>query len=445
MLRLAKMFLALVLILIFVFMFVFTVFFERTTESDYSTLKPLPEFSLEELKSGKYTSGIVGYFTDTVPGRDRFVDINSKLKGLYGIFEDEIVVGPDIPDDSLEQPDWEPEESTPPETSDEDSRDETSDPDTEQSEDIDGIEPDKDPPVELSGSIVIIGTRGMEIFYGNLKNGVVFAETLNYFADNVDPGVNVYSMVIPKASAYYLGQSQKYSHLADRCFDNMQNIHSNLSDKVKIVDVYDILKEHAKEEIFFRTDHHWTALGGYYATKVFAKEAGVPFTDLSQYEEIRRPGYVGTLYKYSDYNQKLLNNPEDMVSYIPPSTYKATFYDHSLQNPRVKDSMFWSIPEDKKSSWYSTFLNGDKFATKVESDSCKNGRTLLLVKDSYGNVLAPYLVDSFQTIYIVDARDFRLNLFDTVLALGVTDVLFAEVAFSAVGGNYINKLKGLMG
>ncbi len=440
------------LIAAFLGMFVFTVFLPRTMESDYSTLKTWPEFSVEALFSGEYFEGIVAYFTDTVPGRDRFIDYNAKIKNLYGLTEDEEVVdrGPDSSesgdsddeDDFIDQPDWQPEVSTDNNNvSSDTSADVSSDASTPEGDEI--KDPDEPMEEELSNSILIIGTRAMEIFGGNLNNGKVFAETLNEFAENINQNINVYSMVIPKASAFYIHQSEKYAKYAPRNKENIDNINQNLSDRVIPIDAYGILEQHANEEIYFRTDHHWTGLGAYYAAKVFADKAGVNFTDLSRYTENRRAGYVGTLYKYSDYNPKLLNNPEDLVTYVPPSEYIATFYDHSFQNPR-EHSIFWDIAEEKRSSWYSTFLRGDSYSVKIQSKTCSNGRTLLIVKDSYGNALAPYFIDSFETVYIVDARFFEKGLYTFINEQGITDVLFAECTFSSCGAGYINKIKGLM-
>ena len=73
-------------------------------------------------------------------------------------------------------------------------------------------------------------------------------------------------------------------------------------------------------------------------------------------------------------------------------------------------------------------------AVKVKTD-VKNGRKLLIVKDSYGNAVPGYLFGSFEEIYVVDMRNFQCNLVDFIEDRGVTDVLFTMVTYSAVGGN----------
>ena len=79
-------------------------------------------------------------------------------------------------------------------------------------------------------------------------------------------------------------------------------------------------------------------------------------------------------------------------------------------------------------------MGGDELAVKVKTD-VKNGRKLLIVKDSYGNAVPGYLFGSFEEIYVVDMRNFQCNLVDFIEDRGVTDVLFTMVTYSAVGGN----------
>jgi hypothetical protein len=70
------------------------------------------------------------------------------------------------------------------------------------------------------------------------------------------------------------------------------------------------------------------------------------------------------------------------------------------------------------------------------STSVKNGRNLVIFKDSYGNALVPALVNSFENIYLCDIRYFDLNAVDFIERVGGTDVLFAMSSFSATGVNF---------
>ena len=453
------------------FMFVFSVFLPRETESNYTTLKEWPEFSFEDLFSGKYFKGISDYFSDTIYGRDTFVDFETKINALYGLEEEEkiITIKPDESDpdydESIEAESSETIESSDivsnevsdysseaPESSfipDESESDVVSEPESSEPEQGGGL-------AEISGSILIIGNRAMEIYYGNENGAIRYAEILNSFAEKVDPSVNVYSMVIPKSSAYYLGQAtqEKYQKLAIRNKNNIDTITNTLSEKVIDVNIYDILGRHANEEIYARTDHHWTALGAYYASSVFADKAGIAFDDISEFEEVRRPGYLGTyyyVYSSKDNNSALQQNPEDFLSFIPDAKYSTEYYSSSgFSNGPIEESklsehngFFFEISDKKIGSWYSTFILGDTYCVKATNEVCNNGRKLLIVKDSYGNALAPFMIEGFEEIYIVDGRKYSKNLNETIKEFGITDVLFAECTFSAVGSDYLNALEEL--
>ncbi len=440
-----------ILVCAFAFMFVFSVFFPRTTTSDYSILYQWPEFSTESLLSGKYFNGITKYFTDTINSRDKFVDFEASIRSLYGINEDTQLIQNDNGEPAPEDDNSQSNSSNVPSTNNSENIIEGSQFNNSIFESSIGasseITPDGDGEAlkaEISNNILIVGTRAMEIFYGNEKRAITFANVINSFAESVDPSVNVYSMVIPKASAYYLAQVEGYSHLANRNKDCMNQVSGALSDRVINVDIHNALGLHANEPIYLRTDHHWSALGAYYASTVFAEKAGVDYAPLDSYKEVVREGYLGTMYKYTNHSPILLNNPEDFLVYYPNADYTVTYYSSAdlKSNPKAHDGgFFWDISDSQRSSWYSTFLRGDSYSVKAVSNVCKNGRKLLIVKDSYGNALAPYMLEGFEEIYIVDARSYKRSLKETVESYGITDVLFAECTFSAVGTSYIDALK----
>ena len=440
-------------------MFVFSVFFPRTTVSDYSILKEWPEFSFKTLFSGEYVSDVMYCFTDTICGRDRFVDYEAKISDLYGVKDEQEIIN--IYEESDESS--EVAESSDETASSEGSSvsidasseisDETSSEQSESSSETSSQQPDEssDEPIEklnpeISGTVLLVGTRALELYGGNASNAALYAQVLNDFAEKLDKSVNVYSMVIPKASAYYVEQAKGYEGYILLNKRDIDIITDTLSDRVIDVNIYNTLGQHANEDIYFRTDHHWTALGAYYASGVFAEKAGVSFDPLSYFREERREGYLGTMYKYSNYSTTLLNNPEDFVAYYPDASYSTTYYNASdLKSSAFnhEDGFFWTIGDKQKSSWYSTFILGDSYSVKAVSNDCKNGRKLLIVKDSYGNALAPFMIEGFEEVYIVDARMYKRSLKETIEEFGITDVLFAECTFSAVGRDYINNLKEL--
>lgn len=284
------------------------------------------------------------------------------------------------------------------------------------------------------GNYVIVGNRAMEIYYGSAKYGQAYATYLNQYAELLDGKATVYSMVIPKSAAYYISTSKLYGKTQPRTKENLDNINSYLSDKVVSVDVYSALMKHTGEDIYFRTDHHWTALGAYYAAQELAKTAGVGFDDLSAFTSETRSGYLGSMYAVSNYNKRIKDNPDDFVLYYPDTTkYQSWMYSHSFTNPKEHDVLYYVSP-DSVSNWYLMFMNGDNGILYVKT-KLETGRKLIIVKDSFGNALCPYFMNSFDEIYIVDFREFKLNLIDFITDKGITDCVFALNAFNATSNS----------
>ena len=465
-LKLAKAVGSMLILGTFLFLFVFCTLLPRTTVSNYDTLTKFPEFSWSSLFDGSYTAQLGAYFSDTVFMRDTLKgEYYAELKTWFGKEtvviteegEEEIIIGGGInipsEDPGYSEPEfsWGGDISLPPDSDEPENPESSSGGGNSSEPDSPSEEPSQDPggedapPEIIYDSLVILGTRVMEVYYGdpNLNKLPRFADALNTFAAN-NPELNVYSMVIPKAAAFYLDKSPSYKQFAGRTLNDLKNLDKLYSDQVQAINIYDILMAHKNENIYMRTDHHWSSLGAYYAVKQFASDLGLPFQDISTYSKNVREGYRGTLYAWTNYHDVVKNNPEDFVTYVPKATYTYETYDQSFQNPRKRDSFFHKVGDNAVSSWYLTFIGGDSYAVKIKSDACKNGRKLLVVKDSYGNALVPYLLYSFEEIYVVDAREFRIHLDDFTEQQGITDVLFAECTYSAIGNAYIQKLEGLI-
>ena len=52
------------------------------------------------------------------------------------------------------------------------------------------------------------------------------------------------------------------------------------------------------------------------------------------------------------------------------------------------------------------------------------------------------MIEGFEEIYVVDGREYKNSVMDTIEQFGITDVLFAECTFSAVG-RYLTFLEEL--
>lgn len=391
-----------------------------------------PKFSLTSLLDGSYTSGWSEYYNDTVPFRSKLKKTISAMMQWTGVQseEDTVFFGnvsqvkkktttPVTTTESVEttvavaagsdETNTEPAVTTTVVTTTED--------------------PNDEPAAEIGEGIILDHKRAVCVYGGSFSVGQDYAETLNAYQQDLGSDVQVYSLVAPTAVSYYL--PEEYANYTASETENIDNINSYLNG-VKPVDVYNALKPHTAEAIYARTDHHWLPLGAYYAAEAFARVADVPFASLSDYDTATKKDYVGSMYTYTE-SAVLLDNPEEFTYYIPKNKYKTTYYSTSFTDPTESD-LLMNLDGYDNSMYYLVFMGGDDKITHVETD-CKNGRTLVIFKDSYGNALVPCLTSSFENIYVCDMRYFELNAIDFCKQVGCTDLLFAMNTFSATGGN----------
>ena len=421
-----------VIMIILIVGFIYLLAFKRETVSNEENrnLARFPEFSLESYFSGEYTEGIARYYDDTVPNRSQLKKIIATyimpLKGLeYG--NDNLII---YQNTNGNKPPEKPEPTEAPLQT----TAHVSDTQTVTTTTVTTLPDNHNPEMngEIANNIVVVNNRGLMLYGGSFENGLEYASILNEYKEQLGKDVNIYSMVCPTAVSYYMPEN--YLDLTASEEDNIKNINSGLKDVIP-VDVFTALLYHKNEDIYTRTDHHWSQLGAYYASQEFAKLADVPFTDLSEYEKVSLPNYVGTLYGYTQ-SSALINNPENFVYYIPPNSYTTTYYSTDFTDPVEGDLLLDPSPM-AESSYYLVFMGGDEKITHINTD-CKNGRNLVMFKDSYGNSVVPNLTGSFENIYVCDMRYFDLNSIEFIKDVGATDVLFAMNTFSATGGNYTN-------
>lgn len=404
-------------------------------------LAVFPEFSWESYWSGEYTSDIATYFDDTVPYRDSLKQAASQLLKFLGIkYNDVQVSGPmavvnDTQSNSEQTDNAVNANNTSNTNSNSQNKDNEKDTDNSKNygqEIADGV--------YTNGQIVVYQDghyRAMSMFGGG--TGEVYATSLNNLAADL-PNVKIYSMLAPTPSEFYTPSNFKdYNASQAESFESI----ASMLQGVTPVDIVSVLEKHTTEPIYTRTDHHWQALGAYYAAQTFAKAAGVPFADISTYEKVDIDGYVGTMYAFTDNNADIFNDPETFTYYKPQNNYTTQYYDQTEENLfgyLYTGDLLVDVAET--SSLYLTFMGGDAYIARITTD-VNNGRKLLVVKDSYGNAEIPFYTGSFSEIYVMDVRYFAGNIVDFANQLGITDMLFTMCSYSAVGTNadYIEGLR----
>ena len=412
----------------------------RISELEKRELATFPEFTWDRLWSGAFTNDVSTWFSDSEPYRDHIMTLSMWVKDKLGISLGEENVKfhaaetTSAPSSPLNSPRGGASEMG-----------ENSNSDGEELSEL-----DDDPNFVLEenakiahAGIIVVGTgenvRALMAYGGEANGGKPYADVANLYKRTFGPKVNVYCMVVPTAIEFYC--PEKVQNVTKSQLATTEHIFSCLDADVKPVDIYHPLKRHRSEPIYLRTDHHWSPLGGFYAAQAFAKVAGVPFKDLTHYEQRVVHGFVGSMYGYSK-DIAVKNAPEDFVYYMPTEVeYTTTYINYSINDHyqvtgegRPYQSQFFFHYKDGNGGAYCTMMGGDSKITQVRTGT-KNGRRVIILKDSFGNMLPGYLFYSFEEIHVIDARYFTKDMVKYVEDNRITDILFANNIFSAYGGS----------
>ena len=187
-------------------------------------------------------------------------------------------------------------------------------------------------------------------------------------------------------------------------------------------DVYTPLMEHKDEDIFYRTDHHWTSLGAYYGYTGLASALGytpVPLTDYTP--TVRSTEFYGTVFSSSGVRWV---SPDTITTYVPDDgiTVVSHTYDNS-GNPVEEQRALYVESFLSVKDKYSMFLGGNQSLGVVTNTNNPDGPKLLIIRDSYADSLVPFLTAHYSEIHLIDPRYYHLSVKDYVAQNGIDQAL----------------------
>ena len=284
---------------------------------------------------------------------------------------------------------------------------------------------------EQAGNLMIVGDTAYEYYNFNeeVANNYILAVT--GAGEKLSGTATVYDMVIPTSIDIDLPESylEKFSSqinsndqrkaIEDYIYPSIQAINSS----VKTVSIYDTLKAHANEYLYFRTDHHWTALGAYYAYVEFCEVRGFDAVPLENFEKKEFEGYLGSFYSSSSEAMAALgSNPDTVEAYVPKAN--VTMYVMQDNGEELPD---WPLIADADTysagNKYLAFCGGDQPYEEITNNDMTDGPSCIVVKESFGNCFIPYLVNHYKKIYVVDYRYYDSTVTQLAKDKGVDDVI----------------------
>ena len=225
--------------------------------------------------------------------------------------------------------------------------------------------------------------------------------------------------------------------------DVVDYIYSGLDDSVTAVDAHSQLMAHRDEYIYYRTDHHWTARGAYYAYVAFCQAKGITPTPLEEYERVEFEGFLGTFYAQSNQNKTLKDNPDYVEAFVPKGTNLLSAVTQSGGETEYA-VVYKGASKYSAANKYLCFIGGDNPVSEIHNEKINNGSSIVVIKESYGNAFVPFLVDSYEHVYIIDYRYFDGSLVDFVSENKIDDVLFLNYISTTSTESKIGQIEGII-
>lgn len=356
----------------------------RASVQENRPLAEMPEISLKSLFNGDFSTGFETYLTDNVGLRSDFVNLGTKLEALRGIQKEEA---------------------------------------------------GKITQLASGGSLAMTDGKIMEVFKRNPETEEIYINTINGYGQSFGNSHNVYLMLAPTQIEF---DTSEYNKLSDSEKTTIDNVYSSVKN-IKTANAYDELKAHSDEYIYFRTDHHWTQRGAYYAYQSLMKTAGYEAVDINKLTIHTHSGFLGYLYNQAN-SPEYAKHADDIEYYSNGKNYEVNAKGPD-ENGNLVDykSRIYCPPADGKAPLYSVFMGGDHAFCEINTD-VKNGKCALVIKDSYANALLPLLTNNYEKILVIDPRNYFGTVTELTQTYEIDDILIINYVFDTTMADFIENL-----
>ncbi len=198
-----------------------------------------------------------------------------------------------------------------------------------------------------------------------------------------NPDINFTNILIPSSGTILKEKLPPFAEMYD--FQKLYSTAESELEYCKTVNIYSALRQHKKEYIYYRTDHHWTTFGAYIGYTAYTGNK-------DQLKQTKATdSFCGTLH-----SKTLKLNVQPDIIYLPeiPDSLKITANGKQIE-------VFDRSALNKKDK-YKVFFGGNYGIVDITGG---NGTgTLLVIKDSFANCFVPFLTNDYERIIMIDMR-----------------------------------------
>ncbi|MBN7774582.1 DHHW family protein [Clostridium aminobutyricum] len=363
-----------VLILVLILILCILIPDKRVSENENRPLQPLPHLTINGIVDGSYMKAFENYVSDQMVGRDAWTEFKNNVDIASG---------------------------------------------------------------KKDNGSVYYGKDGY-LFSIETEDDVQLAKNIQYtnsfleLARNENPALKISVLIAPTSTAVLDDKLPAHAPVFDQA-EALKQVEKGLqgisyeplsTDKENelraYVNVLPDLKEQRETYVYYRTDHHWTTLGAYYAYKAWQQHLG---TKPPQLNEFRVKTVSGAFYGTS-YSKAVSAGliPDSMERFDYKDENNACSMQVTLQGKTRNLQGLYDEQYLNKKDKYSYFLSGNNALTTIHT-GIKNGKKILVIKDSYAHCFIPFLTKDFETIVAVDMRYYKQNPAKLIKEENITDLL----------------------
>lgn len=229
--------------------------------------------------------------------------------------------------------------------------------------------------------------------------------------------VSSYFLLVPNSVKIYEDKLPLFASPYDQ-LEVIKNVKSIFNNDISLINVYDMLLSKKNENIYFRTDHHWTMRGAYYAYQILAKEMGLKPYDIEDFliETVNNQFY-GTYYSKAN-NRYIL--PDYLEVFKPRFDMK--YQVSCIDNDSISDTLYEEKHLNERDK-YAYFMDGNHALVTIKTN-INNNKKLVIFKDSYANCFIPFLANHYEEVHVIDLRYYKLSPIDYIKNNEIKDILF---------------------
>lgn len=239
-------------------------------------------------------------------------------------------------------------------------------------------------------------------------------QALEKFVGKTKQNADVHVMMVPTKSWVLREKLPAFAphYKEQKFYDALQQ---KLEKEDVLISVEPVLDAHKEEEIYYRTDHHWTTLGAWYAYEQYTKAVGGDLQRAQGKKKFRciSKDFYGTTYAKINYARQA-----DKIEIYEPADKLRVVY--NMGEKKTKTLYDFSVL--KTADQYSVFTGGNQAVLEI-TGGIKNGKTLLLIKDSFANSILPFLAEDYEKLVVVDLRQLNVSGDRLLEMFSPTDIL----------------------